>query len=444
MQKQGRHNWVVLVPCPFQGHITPMLQLGHALHSKGFSIVVAHTKFNSPNSSNHPDFVFLPIPDNFSHQGNPFEIITALNANSKEPFMECLAQFMEKHKPDDRVSCIISDIALNFLDDVTKDLNVQSIVLSTNNASFNLALSGIPRLHAQGLIPVQDSTLQDLVPELHPLRFKDIPVSSFATLEEFLEKLRKSKRSSSAVVWNTMELLEQRSLAQLQQHDQCPFFIIGPLHKIVPSCSTSLLKEESSCISWLDNQAPNSVIYVSLGSTAFMDEKALVEMAWGLANSHQPFLWVIRPGSVRGSQWIELLPEKFTEQIGDRGCIVKWAPQKEVLAHKAVGGFWSHCGWNSTLESICEGVPVICWPCFGDQKVNARYLSTVWGIGLELEHEAERGEIERAVKRLLVDKEGKEIRRRAIELKERTEVSTREGGSSFNSLNALVEHILSF
>lgn len=123
---------------------------------------------------------------------------------------------------------------------------------------------------------------------------------------------------------------------------------------------------------------------------------------------------------------------------------MKWAPQKEVLAHKAVGGFWSHCGWNSTLESICQGVPVICWPCFGDQKVNARYLSTVWGIGLELEHEADRGEIERAVKRLLVDEEGKEIRRRAIELKERTEVSTREVGSSFNSLNALVEHILSF
>lgn len=141
-----------------------MLQLGHALHSKGFSIVVAHTKFNSPNSSNNPDFVFLPIPDNFSHHGNPFEIISALNANSKEPFKECLAQFMEKHKPDDRVSCIISDIALNFLDDVAKDLNVQSIALCTNSASFNLALSGIPLLHAQGLIPVQGNMAKRPIP----------------------------------------------------------------------------------------------------------------------------------------------------------------------------------------------------------------------------------------------------------------------------------------
>lgn len=189
---------------------------------------------------------------------------------------------MEKQEADDRVSCIISDLVLDFPDDVAKDLNIPSIALSTGNALFALALSYVPRLHAQGLIAVQDSSLQDLVPDLHPLRFKDLPLSGFAYMVKVLHNVIGSKRSVSAVIWNTMDLLEHQSLAQLQQQSQCPFFTIGPLHKIVPSGSTSLLEEESSCISWLDNQASRSVIYVGLGSTASLDEKALVEMAWGL------------------------------------------------------------------------------------------------------------------------------------------------------------------
>jgi UDP:flavonoid glycosyltransferase YjiC (YdhE family) len=124
---------------------------------------------------------------------------------------------------------------------------------------------------------------------------------------------------------------------------------------------------------------------------------------------------------------------------------VKWAPQKEVLAHSAVGGFLSHCGWNSTLESICEGIPMICKPCFGDQGVNTRYVSHVWKVGLELEsRNLERGEIERAVRRLMVGEEGKELRKRSKYLKKTVELCTKEGGSSSNSLNKLIKIIMSF
>lgn len=88
---------------------------------------------------------------------------------------------------------------------------------------------------------------------------------------------------------------------------------------------------------WLDKQTnDNSIIYVSLGSITQIDENELAEMAWGLANNNQPFLWVVRPVSVRGSEWIESLPEGFEEAIGERVCIVKWAPQKQVLAHAKV------------------------------------------------------------------------------------------------------------
>ena len=286
--------------------------------------------------------------------------------------------------------------------------------------------------------------LQNSVPELYPLRYKDLPIPIYIC-DTFSKLVREAYkiRTSSAIIWNTMDCLEPSSLSHIQQQFQVPILPLGPMHKFAPASSSNLWKEDTSCIEWLGKQVKNSVIYVSLGSIACMDEKHLTELAWGLASSQQPFLWVIRPGSVRGSEWIEVLPEGFKENIGERGCIVTWAPQKEVLAHNAVGGFLSHCGWNSTLESISEGIPMICRPCFGDQRVNTRYVSQIWKIGVELENEMERGEIKRAVRRIMVEKEGEAMRERAKNLKESVELCTKEGGSSNNALKRLVEMIMS-
>lgn len=169
-------------------------------------------------------------------------------------------------------------------------------------------------------------------------------------------------------------------------------------------------------------------------------------MAWGLANSQQPFLWVVQPGAVRGSEWIEALPKGFRESVGGRGCIVKWAPQKQVLAHKAVGGFWSHCGWNSTMESLSEGVPMLCSPCFGDQKVNARYLSYIWRVGIQLENGLEKEEIENGIRRLMVGEETREMRERTKNFKEKIEayVHKLDQCSSNTYLKELVSLLYSF
>ncbi|WJZ88998.1 hypothetical protein VitviT2T_008249 [Vitis vinifera] len=438
---------VVLVPCPFQGHINPMLQLGAILHSRGFSITVAHTQYNSPDPSNHPDFSFLPIPDGLSDGQNfasLLNLVLAANVNCESPLRECLAEKQEQHGD---IACIIHDITMYFAEAVANHLKVPSINLVTSNVSTTIAHNAFPSLLEKGHIPLQGSTLHDPVPELHPLRFKDLPISRLGDLEAFFQILVNmyKKKFSSPIIWNTMDCLEQSSLTQRQQQLQVPFFPIGPLHKLAPPSSSSLLEEDSSCITWLDKHSPKSVIYVSWGSLACMDAKDLAEVAWGLANSNQPFLWVVRPGSVRGSQWIEQLPETFMDTVGERCHIVKWAPQKEVLGHRAVGGFWSHCGWNSTLESISEGVPMICRPYSGDQRVNTRYISHVWKVGLELESdELERVEIERAVRRLMVDGEGEEMRQRAMELKEKVDICTSEGGSSNRALKELVEYISSF
>ncbi|KAF3542546.1 hypothetical protein DY000_02008331 [Brassica cretica] len=127
--------------------------------------------------------------------------------------------------------------------------------------------------------------------------------------------------------------------------------------------------------------------------------------------------------------------------VSGKGYIVKWAPQKEVLAHRAIGGFWSHCGWNSTLESLGEGVPMICKPFTGDQKVNARYMECVWRIGMQVEGDPDRGAAERAVRRLMVCEEGEVTRMRAVTLKKKLRLSVRSGGSSHNSLEEFVNFL---
>jgi hypothetical protein len=154
----------------------------------------------------------------------------------------------------------------------------------------------------------------DPILEHYLLRFKDLSIPE--KFESFLQLLSKTNniRTSSAIIYDTVDCLENLLLAKIQEQCQVPTFPIGPLHRISSASSSSLLEEDISCLAWLDKQSCNSVIYVSLGSIAFMDVKELVEMGWGLVNSQQPFLWVVRPGSILGAEWIEVLPKALKKK----------------------------------------------------------------------------------------------------------------------------------
>lgn len=281
---------------------------------------------------------------------------------------------------------------------------------------------------------------------------KDIPEISTSHPEGLCcltGEMMEITKSASGLIFNSFrELEEEEEVNELGKKFRMPTFTIGPLHKYFPASSSSLLEQDESAISWLDSQATKSVIFVSFGSVAEMNGDALVEVAWGIANSMQPFLWVIRPGLVQDSlsqaQPHLLLPNGFLEATNGRGYIVGWAPQLEVLAHPAVGCFWTHSGWNSTLESLSQGIPMICSPFFGDQMVNSRYVSDVWRIGVTLEKGLERGEIENSIRKLMVDgKEGEEIRERVTSLKKKIDSCLKQGGSSWESLHTLLDYISS-
>ncbi|ESW35486.1 hypothetical protein PHAVU_001G238800 [Phaseolus vulgaris] len=449
--RKGRR--VLFMALPLEGHLNPMLQLAQILHSNGFSITIIHTTFNSPNPSKYPNFTFSCIQDALSPTqfSDLLSFLVELNVKCVEPFKECVGKLLRSDEAaEEPVACLISDAMCHFTQGVADNLKLPRIVLRTSGVSSFVAFAAYPLFRERGYISTQqqvDCNLEEEVEELAPLRVKDLPLIKTEEPEKYYEllgKFLKETKGSLGVIWNSFEGLESGALRKVSKEFSIPMFPIGPLHKYFPSSAScsSLISQDQSCIAWLDTKPPNSVVYVSFGSLAAITETEFLEIAWGLANSKHPFLWVVREGLMKESEWVEALPSGFVESLEGRGLIVKWAPQQEVLAHSAVGAFWTHSGWNSTLESICEGVPMICMPFFTDQKVNARYVSHVWRVGLQLE---DRGEIERIIGRLMDgNDEAKEIRDRALKLKEEAKVCLQQGGSSCSSLEALLTYILSF
>ncbi|KAI5656733.1 hypothetical protein M9H77_25526 [Catharanthus roseus] len=441
---------VVLVPFPLQGHITPMLQLGSMLHSKGFSITIAHTDHNPPNPSNHPNFTFVNLPDQLGRGAdiyfqNPLSVIFGINSNCGEPLRNVLSEMIENQERDGILACVIYDPLVYFVDSVVKELQIPSLILRITGSVYLKALRVNIQLHEENPYVIPESMLLEKVSNLEPLRFKDLPSPLHVKVPEVVIQLQRNlidKGSSLGFVWNSVDDIEGSILSELKQQYNVPFFSIGPFHKLVPpSLSTSLMEEDKSCIEWLDKQSPKSVLYVSFGSLATLESRDLVEVSRGLAQSEQHFLWVIRPGLIKGSKWIEDLPEGFIEEIGQKGLIVKWVPQREVLSHFAIGAFLSQCGWNSVMESLGEGLPMICKPCHADQKVIARYLTHVWKIGILLDDPLDRESIEKSIRKVMIDEEGKDMRENAMNLKQKIDASVNEGGSSYKSLNDLADSL---
>lgn len=190
-------------------------------------------------------------------------------------------------------------------------------------------------------------------------------------------------------------------------------------------------REDLSCLDWLDEQVAGSVIYVAFGSFMLLDQRQFQELALGLELSGKPFLWVVRPDLVDGSN--VAYPEGFEARVSGRGKMVTWAPQHKVLAHPSIACFMSHCGWNSTVDGVVHGVPFLCCPYFADQFFNATYICDIWKTGHRLEPDEDgiftRNEVKTKVGTLMND-EG--VRARVAQLKERAWWNVNGGTSAIN------------
>jgi len=197
----------------------------------------------------------------------------------------------------------------------------------------------------------------------------------------------------------------------------------------------------NACMKWLNDRPKGSVVYVSFGSVANLEVEQMQELAWGLKMSNSYFLWVVRASEEAK------LPKNFVDEMSEKGLVVHWCPQLEVLAHEAVGCFVTHCGWNSTLEALSFGVPMIAVPQWTDQSTNAKYIINVWKMGLKAPVD-EKGLVTReatkhSIREIMEGERGKEIKKNALKWRKLAKEAVDEGGSSDKNIEEFVAKLVS-
>ncbi|XP_055810173.1 7-deoxyloganetin glucosyltransferase-like [Solanum dulcamara] len=469
----------VCIPYPAQGHINPMLKLAKILHHKGFHITFVNTEFNHrrllKSRGLHAldglsSFRFETIPDGLPPcDADATQDIPSLCKSTTEtclgPFRNLLAKLNDTNNYTSNVppvSCVVSDGVMSFTLDAAQELGVPEILFWTTSACGFLGYMHYSTVIEKGYSPLKDAsyltngyveTTLDFIPGMKDVRLKDLPSFLRTTnpdeyMVKFVIKETERTRKASAIVLNTFETLESEVLESLQTLLP-PVYPIGPLHLLVKQVDdenlkglgSSLWKEEPECLQWLDNKVPNSVVYVNFGSITVMTSNQLLEFAWGLANSQQEFLWIIRPDIV--SDYESILPPEFVEETKSRGMLASWCSQEEVLNHPAIGGFLTHSGWNSTMESITSGVPIICWPFFAEQQTNCWFSVSKWDIGMEIDNNVKRDEVESLVRELMIGEKGKEMKKKVMKWKKLAEISAQKSsGSSYVNIDKVVNDIL--
>ncbi|OEL17460.1 Cyanohydrin beta-glucosyltransferase [Dichanthelium oligosanthes] len=476
---QANKPHVVLVPFPAHGHVAPHVQLARVLRARGAHVTIVHTELHhrrllqargggggeAPAADDEGGQIAVEvIPDELSLEDPPRTLQAhheAMERNCLEPFKALLRELAGRPGAPP-VSCVVADTPMPFAAVAAREVGVPDVQFFTASACGLMGYLQFQELLAREIIPLKgirtdyksDGSLDtplEWVPGMKGMRLRDMPTFCRTTdaddwLLHFHVHQMRTAAASKAVILNTFYDMEKDvvdALAPLLP----PVYTVGPLASVIASLpesggggggdtasggGISLLQEDEECMAWLDGKAPRSVVYLSFGSHASMGGARLQEFAAGLARCGTPYLWVLRP---------EMAAE--VEAVGgDDGLVVPWCAQEAVLSHPAVGLFVTHCGWNSILESVVAGVPVLGCPVLSEQTTNCRQVCTARGIGGELPQEAGSEEIAALVREMMAGRKGKEARDKTLEWKRLAEASAKEGGSSYENIGRLVENVL--
>ncbi|KAJ0795185.1 putative UDP-glucuronosyl/UDP-glucosyltransferase, UDP-glycosyltransferase family [Helianthus annuus] len=423
---------VVFIPLPAQSHIKCMLKLARLLHHKGLLVTFINTQSNQKRLvtsggtswlDDAPGFQFLTVPDGLASTSDSID----------EP--------------------------LQSMEQVAR---VPIILHWTFAACGFIGFYQAKVLMEKGVVPLKDEsyltngyldTLVD-IPGMNGIRLRDLPehilgVGPKAHALKFMVETVVEADKASHMIFHTFDGLESSIIRELKSMFP-KIYTIGPLQLLLNQIREkesnnsnfsgySLWKEEPECLQWLQSKEPNSVVYVNFGSLAVMSLQDLVEFGWGLVNSNSYFLWIIRDNLIDGKPAV--LPPELEEVIKSKGFIATWCSQEEVLNHHSVGGFLTHGGWGSVIESLSAGVPMICCPFSGDQRTNCAQMCKEWEVGMEIGRNVKRDEVEKLVRELMDGVEGVKMRKKAIEWKKIADISTKPKGSSSIDIEELVAEI---
>ncbi|MCO5555588.1 hypothetical protein L7F22_009133 [Adiantum nelumboides] len=459
---------VLVVPFPAQGHTNPALSIARFLVANNISVtlvqasngLIPQTNSTPASNGNHcaPAEASLirheTIPSGFDHS-KPLSTETLMASIDvmRNAFNELLQKLMLE---DNAPVCLFIDSFFGWGHAMAVAFGLSRVDLYTS-AAFTFCLGiHLPDLVAHGFIPAIEEgakdRIVDFLPGLPAFRIADLPKS--LTAEEglqsntftFFRSVYEHAKMADRILVNTMYELETSVIESLRKDDHVPVVPVGPLHMITMAPNLSVSQQGNDCLSWLDRQQQSSILYIAFGSVASPEESAIAELAHGLEASGESFLWVIRRNMYKNKASVEdILPEGFMERTINRGLVIAWAPQLAVLGHSSVRAFLTHCGWNSVLESLSNGVPMLGFPQMAEQNTNLKLIVDDWKVGLPLSQnhrntqKVERICAQRAITSLMRGKEGLQVRERAREWKQVAENASH--GSSKNNLQKLVDDL---
>ncbi|KAK4415862.1 Hydroquinone glucosyltransferase [Sesamum alatum] len=461
---------IAILPTPGMGHLIPLLEFAkNLLHRHHFSatfIIPTDGPLHTPQKaflSTLPagvDHLLLPTV-NTEDLPPDVKIETRMSvviARSLPSIRDAVKSFLEDNSKN--LAALVVDLFGTDGIDVALELNVPPYIFFPSTAMALSFFLHLPKLDETVASEYRDVPEKLRVPGCIPIHGKDLldPLQDRKN-DAYKWVLHHSKkyRTAEGIIVNSFKELEPGPIEALQEQESGKPIVypIGPLIRTGSKPADN--SEESVCLKWLDDQPSNSVLYVAFGSGGTLPHDQIIELALGLEMSEVRFLWVLRCANDKSSNAtyfsihnsddpLAYLPQGFVERTTGRGLVVpSWAPQAGILAHESTCAFLTHCGWNSTLESIVNAVPMIAWPLYAEQKMNAVLLHEDVKVALRPKVGENglvgRDEIANVVKCLMEGLEGKEIRSRVRYLKDAAANVLSENGSSTRMLAELANKL---
>ncbi|KAL1334717.1 hypothetical protein HN51_063694 [Arachis hypogaea] len=457
------------IPYPSPGHMIPLCDIARLFSSRGHHVTIlttpsnAHTlhKFISHRLRLHT--VHFPsrqlgLPDGVENLAAVNNVEDSVKVHEAAMLLRGpMERFLERNPPD----CIVADFFFPWVHDVATKLRIPRLVFN------GFSLFAVCAMHSIYANPIESYSNSD------PNVVRDLPhrITLNATpptvlIDSTKPLLEMELKSHGIIVNNFAELDGEEYIQHYEKTTGHKAWHVGPVSLICRTAEEKTERGQESvvsahkCLSWLNSKRANSVLYICFGSINQFSDKQLYEIACAVEASGCDFVWVVpeKKGKENESEEekAKWMPKGFEKRNMTKGMIIRgWAPQVLILGHLSVGAFLTHCGWNSTVEAVSAGVPMIMWPVHDEQFYNEKLISEVHGIGVEVGAEewnfigfvvkkkvVGRESIEKAVRKLMDGgDEAEKIRQRARELGKKARAAVEEGGSSHKNLTSLIDEL---